>query len=315
MLTLKSTESAAHYLAAEALLRRSLAADPWNIDAQTALAYTLADLAIVHFVRGALAESRATSLHALEVIQRHDLSPSAKTIETWAFCAVLEAFQTGQTGEAKKKMVSLLLRSIESGWCSTATRLAGYIVGLHSTCGEYIEAIGWYERISRLPFHGMRPRERSILAFEAAHAFTMAGRPKKALSILREVEADGSCHRSESPTWHASVSAALERSGFDAPALAQAQAALASHTAQLGTRGVAEAHRLIAVCNAKLGNPNVAKEHIIEAQRLSESHGTPYALLRTLVATADIFGNATVRKEAIELAHLLQTLGKRPSPE
>jgi len=311
-LTSEASATASHYRAAETSLRRSLGADPTRIEAQSALAHTLGDLAIVHFVLGALAEARAASLEARRVIERFDLAPSAKNVETLAFDAILQAFRTGRAAEAQAEVAALLLRSIESGWCSTATRLAGYAVGLSCVSGDYADAIGWYERMSSIPFGGTRPRERPVLTFEAAHAYTMSGMPQKALSILKDVEPDETLASSESPSWHASVAAALERCGYDVPALAQAHRALAGHTAQRGTRGVAEAHRLIAICNAKLGNVDVAREHILEAQRLSEAHATPYALLRTLVAKADILRSPKIRSEAIELARLLRTLGKRP---
>jgi len=74
--------------------------------------------------------------------------------------------------------------------------------------------------------------------------------------------------------------------------------------------GAGDAHRLIAIAQAKLGNARAANEHIVEAQRLTEIHGTPYAVLRTLIAKATILNSAPLRLEAIEFARLLLKLGK-----
>jgi hypothetical protein len=37
----------------------------------------------------------------------------------------------------------LLLRAVDAGWCSTASRLGAELVGLNSMRGEYEQAIVW----------------------------------------------------------------------------------------------------------------------------------------------------------------------------
>lgn len=310
VLATSTAEATSQYQAAETLLTRSLAIDASSIDAQSALAHTLADLALTHFARGELPSARQNSQRARGVIERFQLTRSAKTVETLAFDAVLQAFYTGIVGTAKEIITSLLPGTVESGWCSTTTKLIGYLIGMSSVGGDYAEAIEWYERMSSTSLMNIRPRERALLAQEAAHAYTMSGRPQKALSILNDVAPGSSSHRSEAPTWFASIASALERMGCDAPALVQAQRSLEAYTAMDAIRGIADAHRLIATCNAKLGNGGAAKEHILEAVRLVETHGTPYALLRALVAKSDICGGAADRSHALELARLLRTLAK-----
>ena len=88
---------------------------------------------------------------------------------------------------------------------------------------------------------------------------------------------------------------ALERLGEDALALRQVERALDGYTAQVVPRAIGDAHRLIAVCCAKLGHRRRAAEHITEAQRLTESSGTPYALPRTLAAKAQILGSEPLK--------------------
>jgi hypothetical protein len=65
----------------------------------------------------------------------------------------------------------------------------------------------------------------------------------------------------------------------------------------------------MAICCAKLGNARAAREHIAEAIGLSEQYGTPYQLLTTLIAKADILNDSVVRAEAIEFARMLSRLG------
>ncbi|MEO6990037.1 MAG: hypothetical protein ABI346_03920 [Candidatus Baltobacteraceae bacterium] len=224
--------------------------------------------------------------------------------------AVLDACLSGRVAPAIRAVSSFLGRAIESGWCSTASRLGADLVGLNGVGGDYDEALRWYRRLASSPLDGARPSDRVHLTMEAAHALTMAGKPSDALSILGYVRPGNGCTSAETPTWHAFTSAALERHGDDRAALGEARQALDGYCAQQVARGVGDAHRLIAIAQAKLGDARAATEHILEAQRLIEIHGTPYAVLRTLVAKANILGSAPLKMEAIDFARLLLKLGK-----
>ena len=304
-------EAATHYSRAVALLRRSILPEPEHLDVRFALAETLGDLALLHFAEGSFTQARAASLEAGELIETFRLWSRPKSLETLAMAALLDACISGRTAAAITAISSLLLRAVDSGWCSTASRLGAEVVGLNSMRGEYEQAIAWYQRLTELlSADGAKPRDETILTMEAAHAYTMTGHATQALSILRCLKQGNRCASAEIPTWHKYVAAALERLGEESLALAQAHEALNGYTAQQVPRAIGDAHRLIAVCHAKLGEKREATEHILEAQRLAESHGTPYALLRTLAAKAHILASAPLKKEAIELALLLQKLGK-----
>ena len=103
--------------------------------------------------------------------------------------------------------------------------------------------------------------------------------------------------------------------GHNVAALDEARQALDGYYAQQVVRGTGDAHRLIAIAYAKLGEARAATEHILEAQRLIEIHGTPYSVLRTLLTKANILGSAPLKMEAIDFARLLQKLGKDPESE
>jgi hypothetical protein len=62
--------------------------------------------------------------------------------------------------------------------------------------------------------------------------------------------------------------------------------------------------------SAKLGDARSAREHLSEARRLTEHHGTPYGLLRTLSAEATILQSAALKREAAEYAKLLHELAR-----
>jgi tetratricopeptide (TPR) repeat protein len=302
-------DAAARYAHAASLLRRSVLDDAGSIDARSALADTLGDVASLHFSLGKFAEARAASLEARDLIEAFDLSARPRALEILAMNAALDACFSGGTKRAVDLVASLLVRAIDSGWCSTASRLGAYIVGLNGVRGDYEEAIRWYTRMSSLSREGARPSDRSNLMMEAAHAYTMTGRPAKALSLLASVKPGEGCPRAEVPDWHAFASAALERLDQDIAALREARQALAGYAAQRAARGTGDAHRLAAICYAKLGKPRPAREHIAEAERLTESFGTPYGLLRTLVAKANILENDAMKMEAIDFARLLRALG------
>lgn len=304
----KRADSARSYRRAVLLLRRSVGADPSCMAARFALADALGDLALHHFDQGAFPAARAASCEATELIATFALSSKPKALEVLAMDAVLDACISARTHAAIDAVAVLLLRAIEAGWCAAACRLGTYMVGLNGICGDYAEAIRWYQRMSSVFSDTARPIDRSNLSGEVAHAYTMTGRAVEALSALNYGAPDAQCAEPDAPGRHAYVAAALQRLGRDALALHEAREALAGYCALDQARGSADAHRLIALSLAKLGDKSAASEHLLEAQRLTESHGTPYALLRLLVAKADISGSAATRTEAIEFAHLLRRL-------
>ncbi len=223
--------------------------------------------------------------------------------------ATIEATLSGRTRIAAAHVSQLLRRAGESAWSSTATRLGSVLVGLNGVSGDYGAAIRWYRAMAPLASDGARPSDRSGLTMEAAHAFTMIGRPEEALGILGYLRGDG-CPRAEVPDWHAYAAAALDRHGDHRAALREAREALAGYDAHGMVRGLGDAHRLVATSCAKLGNARAAREHLSEARRLTERHGTPYGLLRTLCAEAAILKNAPLQREAAEYAKLLQSLAR-----
>ncbi|MGA8098253.1 MAG: hypothetical protein WB810_06290 [Candidatus Cybelea sp.] len=303
-------DAARRYRRAILLLRRSVGTDPSCMAARFALADALGDLALHHFDQGAFPAARAASSEAAELIAAFALSAKPKALEVLAMDAVLDACISARTHAAIDAVAALLLRAIEAGWCAAACRLGTYMVGLNGICGDYEEAIQWYQRMSSVFSDTARPIDRSNLAGEVAHAYTMTGRAVEALSALNYGSSDAECAEPDAPGRHAYAAAALQRLGRDASALREAREALGGYSTLDQARGSADAHRLIALSLAKLGNKSAATEHLLEAQRLTESNGTPYALLRLLVAKADISGSAAIRTEAIEFAHLLRRLAQ-----
>src|SRR5262249_10119127 len=136
-----------------------------------------------------------------------------------------------------------------------------------------------------------RPNDRKSMVLEAVHAFTMLSRPAEALRMLAEIKPDDGS--AESGEWHACASAALERAGNDNAALVEAKRALAGYIEEGADRKAGNAHRLIAIAAWKLGDRRTADAHLHEAERIIERHGTPYGMLRLMVARADITGRAS----------------------
>jgi tetratricopeptide (TPR) repeat protein len=301
-----SGDTASHLAQALALLRCSVGLDPASPDVRAALANALSDVASLDFSLGEHVHARAAVVEAVELIERFGLRRRPKALEILAFRAAIDACFTGRTKAAVVEISSLLRASAESAWSSTACRLSSYVVGLNAISGEYGQAIAWYRRMEPFAIAGAPAYDRANLAMEAAHAYTMSGRPREALSVIGYMQPEGfACDRG--PSWHAVAATALVRLG-DGSALAEAHAALTGYSAHNAARGVADAQRLLAVCYAKRGDRRRAREHIGEARRLTERYGIPYALLLTLSSEAAIVQSAALKKQASEYAELLRRL-------
>jgi tetratricopeptide (TPR) repeat protein len=303
-------DSVSQFGRASVFLRRSIAGDPALIEPRSALADTLGDEALLQFTLGNFAQARAASAEAVELIDAFRLSNRPKALEISAMHATIEAIVSGRTRAAAAEVALLLQRAGESGWSSTASRLGAVLVGLNGVSGDYAEAIRRYRTMAPLALRGARPSDRSGLMMEAAHAYTMTGRPNDALSLMGYVRPGEGCPRAEVPDWHAFAAAALDRLGENEAALREAREALAGYSAQKTERGLGDAHRLMATSHAKLGDARSAREHLSEARRLTEHHGTPYGLLRTLSAEATILQSAALKREAAEYAKLLHELAR-----
>jgi tetratricopeptide (TPR) repeat protein len=299
-------------LVAEALtiLRASVAGGDTGSESASALVDALGDAALLHFSLGAYARARAASLEAVALIDAFALRSRPKALEILAMHAAIEACVGGRASAAIAEVTSLLRLAVDSGWSSTACRLGADVVGLNAICGDYDEAIRWYQRLMPFSQGGTRPSDRANLAMEAAHSYTMAGRSREALAILGYVRPENGCPRNELPSWHAVTGAALANLGDGAAAIAEARSALSGYTSRGVERGVGDAHHLLAVCHARRGDERRAREHIGEARRLVERYGVPYALLLTLVSEAAIVRSAAARNDAIEYGRLLQRLAR-----
>jgi tetratricopeptide (TPR) repeat protein len=302
-----SDDAASHRARALALLRRSVAFDPTALDIRASLADALGDAALLHFSLGAYARARAASQEAADLIEQFGFRQRPKALELLAEHAAIDACVTGRMKAAVAEVSSLVRLAAESSWSSTACKLGGYLVGLNAISGEYGEAIAWYRRTIPTSVAAGRPSDRASLAMEAAHAYTMSGRAREALSILGYGRPESGWPGNDVPSWHAAAASALTRLR-DESAIAEAHAALAGHNAKNVARGLGDAHRLVAVCYAKRGDARRAREHIAEARRLMERYGLPYALLLTLVSEAAIVRSTALQREASEYAKLLQRL-------
>jgi tetratricopeptide (TPR) repeat protein len=302
----------AHSFIVQALtiLRASFAGDSSRSKSVSALVDTLGDAALLHFSLGAYARARAASLEAVGLIDAFGLRTRPKTLEILAMNAAIEACVGGRTCAAIAEVASLLRLAVDSGWSSTACRLGADVVGLNAICGDYDEAIRWYQRLMPFSQSGARPSDRANLAMEAAHSYTMAGRAREALAILGYVRPENGCPRNELPSWHAVTGAALANLGNGAAAIAEARSALSGYESRGVERGVGDAHHLLAVCHARRGDERRAREHIGEARRLVQRYGVPYALLLTLVSEASIVRSPAARNDAIEYGRLLQRLAR-----
>jgi tetratricopeptide (TPR) repeat protein len=303
-------DGASHFERARAFLHRSIAGDPTLLEPRCALADTLGDDALLQFRLGNFAQARTASTEAIELIEAFRLANRPEALEISAVHVTIEAIVTGRTRAAVREISLLLQRAGESGWSSTASRLGAILVGLSGIGGDYTEAIRRYRTMAPLALRGARPGDRFGLTMEAAHALTMTGRPRDALSLMGYVRPGEGCPRAVVPGWHASAAAALDRLGEHEAALREAREALAGYSAQKTERGLGDAHRLIATSHAKLGNAGSAREHLSEARRLIEHHGTPYGLLLTLSAEAAILQSAALKREAAEYANLLHELAR-----
>ncbi|HEX3672076.1 MAG TPA: hypothetical protein VHT92_10290, partial [Candidatus Cybelea sp.] len=254
----------------------------------SALVDALGDTALLHFSLGAYARAHASSLEAVALIDTFELRRRPKALEILAMHAAIEACIGGRTSAAIAEVTSLLRLAVDSGWSSTACRLGADLVGLHAICGDYDEAIRWYQHLLSFSHGGARASDRANLAMEAAHSYTMAGRSREALVILGYVRPENGCPRNELPSWHAVAGAALANLGDGSAAIAEARSALSGYRSRGVERGVGDAHHLLAICHARRGDARRAREHIGEARRLVERYGVPYALLLTLVSEAAI---------------------------
>lgn len=290
------------------ILRAGVADGSSDSKSASALVDALGDAALLHFSLGAYARARAASLEAVALIDTFELRRRPKALEILAMHAAIEACIGGRTSAAIADVTSLLHLAVDSGWSSTACRLGADLVGLHAICGEYAEAIRWYQHLLSFSQGGARASDRANLAMEAAHSYTMAGRSREALVILGYVRPENGCPRNELPSWHAVASAALANLGDGTAAIAEARSALSGYRSRGVERGVGDAHHLLAICHARRGDTGRAREHIGEARRLVERYGVPYALLLTLVSEAAIVRSAAARNDAIEYGRLLRRL-------
>ncbi|MFY9738139.1 MAG: hypothetical protein WAK11_03710 [Candidatus Cybelea sp.] len=292
------------------ILRANLAGGSDACASAPALADALGDAALLHYSLGAYGRARAASLEAIELIGSFALRSRPKALEILAMHAAIDACVSGRTRAAIADVTALLHLAVDSGWSSTACRLGANLVGLNAISGEYDEAIRWYQHMIPLASSGARPSDRANLAMEAAHSYTMAGRPREALAILGYARPENGCPSDEVPSWHAVAAAALANLGDDAAAIAEARSALAGYSSRGVARGIGDAHHLLAICHARRGDARRAREHIGEARRLVERYGVPYALLLTLVSEAAIVRSAPARNNAIEYGRLLQRLAR-----
>jgi tetratricopeptide (TPR) repeat protein len=307
----QSLDDALSFVAeAVTILRLSVASGSSGLKSASALVDALGDAALLHFSLGAYARARAASLEAVALIDRFALRSRPKALEILAMHAVIEACVSGRTSVAIAEVTSLLRLAVDSGWSSTACRLGADVVGLNAICGDYDQAIRWYQRLMPFSQGGTRPSDRANLAMEAAHSYTMAGRSREALAVLGYIRPENGCPRNELPSWHAVTGAALANLGDGAAAIAEARSALSGYSSRGVERGVGDAHHLLAVCHARRGEERRAREHIGEARRLIERYGVPYALLLTLVSEAAIVRSAAARNDAIEYGRLLQRLAR-----
>ncbi len=289
-------------------LRASLARGTDAYESALVLADALGDATLLHYTLGRYAPALAASLEAVETIERFGLRKSPKSLEILGTHAAIESCVNGRARAAAAGVASLLRFAVDSGWSATAFRLGSTLVGLNAICGEYDEAIRWYDRLAPFSHGGARPSDRANIAMEAAHSYTMAGRSRAALALLGYVAPEQGCPHSQRASWHAVAGAALANLGDDAAAIAEARSALSVYSSRGLNRGVGDAHRLLAICYAHRGDARRAREHIDEARRLVERYGVPYALLLTLVSEAAIVRSAAARSNAIEYRRLLQRL-------
>jgi tetratricopeptide (TPR) repeat protein len=299
------TQSLAH-------LRRSLRSSPMRVDARAQIALTLGDVALSKFGNGAFAEARSASAEACDIIRCSGLWTLPRALEIVAVNRTLEAVVTGRVSVAVQRLVELLELAIELGNSSVAGLVGALMVGLNSTRGKYEEAVRWYDRLASPVACGMRLTDRAHLAMEAAHALSMVGRSAEALEILGYGRAETEWPLVETASRHVTIGQVLVRAGNPTAALAEGQAARRDYEANQVARGLGNAHRLIAICYGRLGDLDRAKDHVREAQRLAETNGTHYDLLRTLVAKAEIVQSRTVKAEAIEFAQMLRGLDDDP---
>lgn len=305
-----SLDDALSLIAQALTILRAGAVGSSDAKSASALVDALGDAALLHFSLGAYARARASSLEAVAMIDTFELRGRPKTLEILAMHAAIEACINGRTSAAIADVTALLRVAVDSGWSSTACRLGADLVGLHAICGDYTEAIRWYQHLMSFSHGGARASDRANLAMEAAHSYTMVGRSREALVILGYVRPENGCPRSELPSWHAVAGAALANLGDGTAAIAEAQSALSGYRSRGVERGVGDAHHLLAVCHARRGDARRAREHIGEARRLVERYGVPYALLLTLVSEAAIVRSAAARNDAIEYGRLLRRLAR-----
>lgn len=293
-------------------LRRCVARDPANVEARWALTNALGDFGLLHFGFGAFVEARYAATEAADLINEFGFMSRPRSLELLAFEGSLAACFCGTMRASIEQTTRLLAQAIDAGWCATACRLGTILVDLNAIRGTFEEAVRWHLRMAALPMMGGRPLDRTDVFMQAAQAYTMLRRPGEALQLLSEIRPGNGCPPSKETTWHALASAALERGGRDAEALREAQIALAGYTERQTARGIGDGHRLVAVSAWKLGDAGTAREHIREAQRLVDRYGTPYAMLRTLVARSAIENDLALKRDAVDLARMLTEIDETP---
>ncbi len=303
-------ESAAQYECAVSLLQRSVATEPALREPRVALARVLGDSALFELNLGNFVASRSASTQAVALIGTLDQAKRPKMLEILGAHAMIEATSSGRARAAAAEAAGLLRHASEAGWSSTASWLGALVVGLNCIGADYAEAIQWYWKIAPLAASVARPGDSSSLLMQAAHAYTMTGRPREALSILCYVKPGRGCPREAVPDWHVFAAAALDRLGKNRAALRESSEALAGYAAQGNERRMADAHRLIAASQAKLGHPRDAHVHLSEARRMTERYGSPYALMRQLASEALILKSPYLKREATEFTHLLKSLAQ-----
>jgi hypothetical protein len=267
------------YQRALAILNATPAPADESLSRARALAKAFHALSLSHDHQGEWSAARDAARAAADVIQQADLADSPFGLFVRANYAVRDARQYGNADFALEPLWICLKTALNRGWIPVVGDVAVHFINLSLMCLRYAQALRWRRWLSRIESSRLTARTLNFLAVDTAHALTMLGQPRSALSAVQAEGDEGLAFLGARGYWR---SDALRAAGDAVSALQLAAGALDQATAAGSAKGRARCQRVLASCHSALGHRRVARKAAAECMELSEWFVSPYDLMLSM---------------------------------
>jgi hypothetical protein len=232
-----------------------------------------------HDHQGEWGEARKAAWQAMELVKSLTLSESPMGLLVQSNYAMRDARQYGHVELTSAALWKCLTIALERGYIPVVGDIAVQFMNLNMMCLRYEAALRWHRWISRLGGNRLTARTLNFLAVDKAHALTMLGHPRSALSTVAAEGDAGLAFLGAREYWR---SDALRAAGETNAALELATTALDYAIAAQSAKGRARCKRVLAGCHLRLGNRRIATKMSAECMELSEWFVSPYDLMLSM---------------------------------